>query len=229
MTRKIVTLIAALLLTVPGFAARYHRAPVSPYQYGRRWYFSLQGGPMFGFNENLDSYFANGKGWNTLTFYGAAAIGYNFNDAWDLRISGSYSYNAGACLPQGSFYPYTFRAAHAFADLILNFRALGEDCQPFSPKMYLGLGGAYTHGFSDPGHPFQLPNPENLCPGFRVGVILERDYPGGFGWFFDFGAESFLGWYSGLEPTGVGITLELRLSFGIVVHFWNPKIKLVNQ
>lgn len=219
MNRKILILFATLLLTAAGASAQSRRAPISPYQYGHRWYFSLQAGPMVSFGENSESFGAAGHGWDVFTAHAALAIGYNFNDAWDMRVSGSYSYNPGACIAYDGHYPFHFHAAHLFADAVLSYNALAELNIPFNPKTYVGLGGAYTFGFTDPEHPFQMPQGPNIVPGFRVGGIAERDYPGGFGWFIDLGAEVFTDWYNGLEPVSFPLDVEIKVSFGIIYHF----------
>lgn len=218
MTRKIALLLAAILLSVTALARplpdRY-----SPFQYGHRWYFSFQAGPAYSPAEYQDSYFANGKGFDALSWHGALAFGYNFNDAWDLRISGVYGYNAGALSPYNGFYPHRYHAAELFADVILNYNALAEYNTAFNVKTYAGIGGAYTFGFTEVNHPYQVLDSPNLCPGIRVGGILEYDYKSGFGLFFDLGAEAFTDWYNGHESDGFPVEFVFKLSFGLIYHF----------
>lgn len=217
--RKIALVVAALLLTMVSFAAKPRLKPVSPYQYGQRWYFSVQAGPMVSVGEYSSTFAKNGRPFDILTWHGALSIGYNFNDAWDLRISGSYSYNPGSLNPYGGFFPYHFQAAHLFADAIINTNGLAELNIPFSPKFYLGLGAAYTHSFTETNHPFQTLSPQNFVPGVRLGGIAEWDTPSGFGWFIDLGIEGFWDWYNGQAPEGFILDLEFKLSFGIIYHF----------
>lgn len=217
--RKIALVVAALLLTMVSFAAKPRLKPVSPYQYGQRWYFSVQAGPMVSVGEYSSTFAKNDRPFDILTWHGALSIGYNFNDAWDLRISGSYSYNPGSLNPYGGFFPYHFQAAHLFADAIINTNGLAELNIPFSPKFYLGLGAAYTHSFTETNHPFQTLSPQNFVPGVRLGGIAEWDTPSGFGWFIDLGVEGFWDWYNGQAPEGFILDLEFKLSFGIIYHF----------
>lgn len=217
--RKIALVVAALLLTMVSFAAKPRLKPVSPYQYGQRWYFSVQAGPMVSVGEYSSTFAKNDRPFDILTWHGALSIGYNFNDAWDLRISGSYSYNPGSLNPYGGFFPYHFQAAHLFADAIINTNGLAELNIPFSPKFYLGLGAAYTHSFTETNHPFQTLSPQNFVPGVRLGGIAEWDTPSGFGWFIDLGIEGFWDWYNGQAPEGFILDLEFKLSFGIIYHF----------
>lgn len=217
--RKITLVVAALLLTMITVAASPRLKPYSPYQYGHRWYFSLQAGPMISVGEFSSAFAQNDRPWDIFSWHGALSIGYNFNDAWDLRISGSYSYNPGCLNPYGGFYPYHFQAAHLFADAVINPNGLAELNIPFSPKFYLGLGAAYTHSFTEVDHPFQTLSPQNIVPGVRLGGIAEWDSPSGFGWFIDLGAEAFYDWYNGQAPEGFILDLEFKLSLGIIYHF----------
>ena len=217
--RKIAAVVVALMVATMAFAAKPRLKPVSPYQYGHRWYISLQGGPMISVGEFSSSFSENGHGWDLLSWHGALSLGYNFNDAWDLRISGSYSYNPGALNPYAGFHPYHFQAAHLFADAIINFNGLAEYNISFNPKVYMGLGAAYTHSFTATDHPFQTLSPRNVVPGVRLGGIAEFDSPNGFGWFIDLGAEGFFDWYNGQAPEGFLLDMEFKLSFGIIYHF----------
>ena len=221
--RKIVTLFVALLLTTLAFASKPLPARYSPYQYGHRWYFSLQGGPALLSTEHIDSYFKNGRGWEAISWQGALSFGYYFSDAWDLRISGSYTYSADACSPYKGFYPYHFHAAHLFADMMLNLTALAEYNTPFNPKLYLGVGGAYTFGATKVNHLYEVPDFPNLTPAFRLGSVFEFNARSGWGWFLDLGAEAFTDWYNGLEPDGFPLDLQFNVSFGLVYHFGNAK------
>lgn len=223
MHRKVVLLIVAGLMAVSGMFAKTRPKPIFPYQYGRRWYFAAQAGPMFTASENVVSYFDNGKGWKAFTPQASLALGYNFNDAWDMRLAGNYSLNAGACAPFNGFYPYRFQTASVFADLALNYYALGEYFPRVSPKTYLGIGMAYTFGYSEVDHPYQVVEGPNLLPGLRLGGILEFDSPGGFGWYIDGGIECFSDWYNGLEPDRFPIDMILKLSFGIIYHIPSAK------
>ena len=219
MTRKIVLLLAALLLSTTALMARSLPDRYSPYQYSHRWFMSLQAGPALFVAENMNSYSAYGKAFDSISWHAALSFGYNFNDAWALRIAGVYGYNAGALSPREQLYPYRFHAAHVFADMILDYNALAEYNVPFNFKTYAGLGAAYTFGFSKTDHPYIVPDSPNFSPAVRLGAIIEYDYKGGFGWFMDLGAEGYSDWYNGLEPAGFPFEVAFKLSLGIIYHF----------
>ena len=219
MLRKLVLLSVALLLATASFAARPLPDRYSPYQYGHRWYFSFQGGTAIPVADHISSYSANSQPLGMLSWHGALSLGYNFSDAWDMRVSGSYNYNAGALSPYQGFYPYRFHAAHLFVDAVLNYNALAEFNVPFSPKTYAGVGAAYTFGFTYVNHPYQVLDYPNLTPAVRLGAILEYNTPGGFGIFADFGVEAFTDWYNGHESDKFPLEFLLKLSLGVVYHF----------
>ena len=226
MYRKIVLLAAALLTSVLCLAGTPSRSPISPFQYGHRWYFALQGGATTLMGENADSYSANGQVWDRVGYSGQLTIGYNLSDGYEIRLSGSYNNNAGALLPYAGFYPYRFNAYHVFVDGVVNFHGLAEYNVAFSPKVYVGLGGAFTNGFKkqfEQNHPYQYTEEPNLVPGFRFGGIFEFDAPGGFGWFIDAGFEFFTDWYNGLDPADFPFDITPKLSLGIVYHFPAPR------
>jgi hypothetical protein len=219
MIRKSILLSATLLLAAATCAARSLPDRYSPYQYSHRWYISFQAGPVLSATQHMNSFWKNGKGFDALSWHGALAFGYNFTDAWDLRVSGVYGYNAGALSPYQGFYPYRFHAAHLFADMILNYNALAEYNVPFNFKTYIGLGAACTFGFSHPLHPYQVLDSPNLSPAVRIGAIFEYDYKRGFGWFADLGVEAFNDWYNGHESDNFPLDMGLKLSLGVIYHF----------
>ena len=139
MIRKIALLSAAMLLATVTFAARPLPDRYSPFQYGHRWYISFQAGTGASTSDNLSSYIKNRQALGALTWHGALSLGYNFTDAWEMRVSGSYNYNAGALSPYNGFYPYHFHAAHLFVDAVLNYNALAEHNVRLNPKTYAGI------------------------------------------------------------------------------------------
>ena len=223
MLRKIFLLLAVLSLSIPGSGAKSRTKAMSPYQYGGRWYISAQIGPQFLPAENIGSYWKYGHGWKIFSPFAGAALGYNINDVWDLRLAGNYGYHVGACDPYGDFFPFNFKVASAFVDASVNCNAMGENYARTTIKAYLGLGAGYTFGFSKVDHPYQVVEGPNLVPGARFGGIMEFGSPGGFGWFVDLGMELFTDWYNGLEPVKFPIDVNMKLSFGIVYHFRGAK------
>lgn len=218
MNRKIVLLAAALLTASVCLAGTPRRSPNSPYQYGKRFYIALQGGAMTTLSENASSYSANDRTWDRAGLHGQLSIGYSFTDAFDIRISGSYNRPAGALSPWAGFYPYRYNAYHLFADVAWDFNSMAEFYTSFSPKVYVGVGAAYTAGFDAPEHPTQVIQEPNLVPGFRFGSILEFDGRSGLGWFVDLGFEFFTDWYDGQDPSGFPFDIDPKLSIGIIYH-----------
>ena len=223
MYRKIVLLAAALLTAFACLAGTPRRSPVSPFQYGQRWYIALQGGVTTLMGENANSYSANGQAWDRAGYLGQLTIGYNLSDGYELRLSGGYSNNAGALIPYAGFYPFRFNAYQVFVDGVVNFHGLAEYNVSFCPKVYVGLGGALTNGFTPVEHPYQYAEEPNLVPGFRFGGIFEFDAPGGFGWFIDAGFEFYTDWFNGLDPADFPFDITPKLSLGIIYHFPGAK------
>ncbi len=197
-------------------------------------YVSLKGGPAFNLYENAFSYRENGRLAELFTFGGSVAFGFDFSDPFGIRVEASYGGDAGACnvrqTSAGGFWPYTFKHGDAFVDAVLNLNGLAGKVTRFRPKLYAGLGGAYTFGFTDSGHPWQKVNDKNLVFGCRAGFIAEYTTKSGFGFFADLCGEAYNDNYNGLMPNKEeqktyegygGFPLDLRglLSVGIVFHF----------
>lgn len=211
------------------------QAPEQKYTHAKSVFLGLQGGPVLNIYENAFSYRENGKAFRLVTPQAGGFLGYDFNDSYGIRLWGSYAKNAGACNVRqtsgGGFYPYTFKSVNAYLDVILNLCGLADmkDTQ-FRPKLYGGLGGAHTFGFTDAKHPWQKVTPVNNAFGFRLGFIAEYNFKSGFGVFADFCGEAYTDQYNGLRPSAEeqkayegygGFPLDLRglISFGIVMHF----------
>lgn len=202
--------------------------------HARRVFISLQGGPVLDIYENAFTYRENGKTLSLFTFQGAFAAGYDFNDTYGVRLQGAFGNDAGACNVRetsgGGFFPYRFRHINAFADILLNLNSLAGKVTAFRPKLYAGIGGAYTFGFTDAKHPWQQVKKQNIVPGFRGGFIAEYSFPSGLGFFADLGGEAYHDMYNGLMPTkeeqknyegygGFPLDLRAMLSLGIIYHF----------
>ena len=227
--RKIAVCLATLLLGASSLFAQ------SPYDYAGRFYFSVQGGLAGTLSENVFSYTDNGKTMDLIKPQGSAAIGYDFNSYFGIRISGAYAQHAGGSnvydtTPKKDIWPFTYESVSAFADGVLNLSGLAENFGPFNPKLYAGIGGAYTYNFTNPNHPFQNPVNGNLVIGFRVGAIAEVDFRSGLGLFADLGLEAYDDWHSGIRPSesdqqkyrgyaGFPFDLVGRLSLGVIYHF----------
>lgn len=227
--RKIAVLLATLLVGASSLSAQ------SPFDYSGRWNVSLSGGMMATVSENTFGYFEHGRGKEIFDLTGAIAIGYDFTGILGMRVQASYGRNASGCniyqTGDGkTIYPYRFQDVAVFADAILNFNALADNYLPFSPKLYGGLGGAYTFGFTDAKHPKLNPVPQNIVIGFRAGVIAEWDFLSGLGIFADLGLEAFDDWYNGIRPTeadhgvvkgyaGFPLDLAAKLQLGVIYHF----------
>ena len=227
--RKIAVLLAALLVGASSLFAQ------SPFNFSGRWNVSLQGGMMATVSENTFGYFEQNRGKEIFDLTGAIAVGYDFTGSLGMRVQASYGRNHSGCniyqTGDGkTLYPYQFQDVAIFADAVLNFNALADNYLPFSPKLYGGLGGACTFGFSDPKHPKQNPCGFNIVAGFRAGIIAEWDFLSGLGIFADLGVEAFDDWYNGIRPTendhsvrkgyaGFPLDLAAKAQLGLIYHF----------
>lgn len=200
-----------------------------------RFYLGLQQGPMLNIYENAFSYRENGKTLNLFTMQFGLVAGYDFNDIFGLRLSGSYAKNAGACNVRetagGGFYPYTFNSLNFFTDAVLDMHGLADVISWFRMKLYGGLGMAHTFHMTDPKHPWQkLIDPNNVF-GFRFGAIAEFNLTSHLGLYADLCGEAYTDLYNGLMPTKEeqnamyegygGFPLDLRglVSVGILFRF----------
>lgn len=227
--RKIAVILAALLAGVPSLFAQ------SPFDYAGRWYFSVQGGLAATVSESVFAYTDNGLTKDLIKLQGAAAIGYDFNSYFGVRLAGGYAQHAGSSNVYetggpNKIWPFQYQSAYVFADGVLNLNGLAENFVPFAPKLYAGLGGAHTFGFTDPHHPFQTPRAKNTVFGMRVGAIAEVDFAFGMGFFFDLGLEAYGDWHNGIRPSekdqaayrgyaGFPFDLVPKASLGIIYHF----------
>jgi len=222
--KRFMLCLAALSLGTAAFRMQAQDKPAHPF------YISLQGGALVSVNENTFSYRDNGKTLDLITPQGALAVGYDFSNRFGARLSGSFGKNVSACnvyqTAAGGFYPYNFKSINIFADAILNLKPSGV----FSPKLYVGLGGAHTFGFSDPGHPWQKVSGSNTVFGFRGGFITQWDLSQRFGIFADLCGEAYTDSYNGLLPNSddqtkvdgyAGFPLDLRglCSLGVLFRF----------
>ena len=205
----------------------------------------VQGGPVLNLYENAFSYRENGVAAELFTFQGSAGIGFDFSEAFALRGQVAYGNDVGSCNTRqtsgGGFYPYHFRHANVFVDAILNLSGLKGRASAFRPRLYAGIGGAYTFGFNPSDnnayyvqtgkyHPWQAIKEKNIVPGFRAGFIAEYTVPSGFGIFADLCGEAYTDMYNGLMPSKQdqenyegygGFPWDLRglLSLGMVYYF----------
>lgn len=229
--KKLVCIAAILLCGIVTASAQ--EAP----SHANRAYVSVQGGTAFNLYENYFTY-RDGQMAKLFTLQGAVAVGYDFSDAFGIRLQGAYGTDAGACNREDTasrgFYPYSFKHANAFVDGTINLIGIFDKPTAFRPKIYAGIGGAYTFGFEETGshHPWQWDNVTNpnMVFGFRGGLITEFVTKSGFGLFADFCGEAYLDNYNGLQPSEhdkerfegyPGFPFDLRgiVSLGIVYHF----------
>ena len=215
MSHKLFVLVASLLLGAATLCAQ-----VSPYEYHNRWYVSLQGGLCY-FNGDC-SYVYRKKGpWTgPFSLSGGAAVGYNIANGHEVRMVAAYGQKHATCVSfKSDLFPFTFYSASLFADYVLSLYPLAENFSSFNPKMYVGVGGAYTYGFTDPHHPFLVVSGPNWVGGLHTGSILEYDFPSGFGLFADIGLSFFADPYDGQGWYNFPVDMEIGLQFGMVYHF----------
>lgn len=225
--RKCFLLIAALLcFCVSTFA---QRNPLTPYEFGQRWYFAFQGGPLY-FNSDYCSRLSKeGRYIELFTIGTGVAVGYNFDAAHAIRLMGKYARKTGVCeefvfanaspgddpIPA---YTYKFRSVQLFADYVVNFNALAEYNMPFSAKSYVGLGAGFTYDFTDPKHPEVWLTDPNLVPALNFGFLVEYDFRDSFGFYFDLGVAFYTDRYNGRERIGFPLDMDVYAQLGLIYH-----------
>ena len=201
-------------------AASLH-AQLTPYEYGKRWYVSLQGGPVY-FNGDWSYVFREKQGeWLTpvMPVWGAAA-GYSVANGHEFRLAAYYGKKKATCISYNyELYPYTFQSVSVFTDYVLAFMSLEENFCPFSPKLYVGPGVSYTFDFSDPHHPKRVVNGPNWAGGLNLGTILEYNFPSGFGLFTDIGITYWADPYDGQGWYNFKLDMDVGVQLGVVYHF----------
>lgn len=226
-----------VLSLVPGISARGQETAGRP-EYP--WHASINVGMVGNVYENVGSYFRHNKAYDLVTGSLSVSAGYDFTEAFSVRLSLASDKNAGACnslQSGGGFYPYVFSSLNVFADALYNVsRRRGH----FVPKFYLGLGFAHTFNFRkerDWSHDWESAHGElpfvqtsNVVFGFRGGFLGEFLLSQEVGILVDVCGEFFTDRYDGLQPTSTdqesfagygGFPLDARgiVSLGIAYHF----------
>jgi len=225
--RKFLFSIVALLVAVPMFAQ-------GPYDFSGRWFISAQGGAHYNMYENHFAFREHGKASNLITGQGAISVGYDLNKIWGFRLSVGFAKDSGSLNSRekgNGLYPYDFKDVNVFADAIVNLFGVADDLSAFAPKLYGGIGYAYSFGYNYTGEThFQqdfLTKASSFA--FRLGVIFQYDFTNGIGLFADLGADAYTDNFNCLKPTtsdqagkgysGFPFDMKINASFGVVYHF----------
>lgn len=193
----------------------------------------IQGGPVYNLYENAFSFWDNGKAWDLLTSQIVAGVGYDFSSYWGLRLQVGYGSDKGGCNVQQTsargFYPYSFKHWNSFLDVMMVPFGRKDGYARFITKLFAGVGLAHTFGFTDSGHPWQVPVGKNTAFGFRGGIIEEFAVTPWFGIYVDICGEAYTDSYNGLNPSAEkenyqgypGFPLDLRgsISLGTILRF----------
>lgn len=224
--KKIVCTLAALLMAAAGLFAQ--EKPEKP------WNIALKGGADYSHFENAFTYRENGQLAKQFGYQAGLAFGYDFTKRFGIRLDAIYGKNAGAGnmleTADRGFYPYNFSSISAFLDAVMNLNPNGS---VFYPKFYVGLGGAYSFGFSDLDHPSQVLPKQAGAFGVRLGFIAEFKISPTVGIYADLSSEGFTDNFNGMKPTKEekaeypgypgypGFPLDVRglASLGLVFHF----------
>lgn len=223
MKRLFSALFALLFFACAALSARDQR------NQEKSFFITLQGGPGISLNENIGTFFDNNSALKLVKFHGAASIGGFFSRHHGIRIYGEYSMNSSGSNVQetsaGGFWPYTFKSGTFFADYIVNGGDISSG-SPFRWRPYVGIGAAYTFGFTDNHHPWQKYSTRNIAMGFRYGVMLEYLLTDSFGLFLDGAHLWFTDTYNGMSPKnskgehlGFPFDMKLNISLGAAIHF----------
>lgn len=227
--------VLTLFLTGPGFSASAQK-PELP------WHVAFRAGIVGNVYENVGSYLDHKKVFNLITPSFGITAGYDFTEAFSLRMTLSSDANAGACNSKesgGLFYPYRFSSLNVFADAMLNLSRRAR-ARSFVPKLYVGLGYAHTFNFTkkfEGTHPWanmygELPHVvlNNHVMGFRAGFLLEYLLTPEVGILMDLCGELYTDLYDGLQPARAdqdqfsgygGFPFDARgiLTLGLAYHF----------
>ena len=221
--KKIVCTLAVILLAAAGLSAQEKAE--------KPWNIALKGGGDFSLTENSFSYRENDQFGKLIGYQGGLAIGYDFTKRFGIRLDAIYGKNAAAGntykTSAHGFYPYNFSSVSAFLDALINLNPNGTI---FHPKFYVGLGGAYSFGFTDMNHPWQELPAKSGAFGIRLGFIAEFKLSPVVGLYADFASEGFTDKFDGLMPTKEqrkeergypGFPLDVRglASLGLCFHF----------
>ena len=223
--KKIVCIFAIFLMAAAGLSAQDNEKVEKP------WNLSLKGGGLFSLTENSFSYWENDQTAKLFGYQAGLGVGYDFTKLFGIRLEATYGRNAAAGnthdTPQHGFYPYNFSSISAFLDAIVNLNPKGT---VFHPKVYAGLGGAYSFLFTDMHHPM-LETPDRTGAfGLRIGFIAEFRVSPTVGIYADLSSEGFTDNFDGCKPNKEqinaakgypGFPLDVRglASLGLCFHF----------
>jgi hypothetical protein len=223
--KKIVCIFAIFLMAAAGLSAQNKEKVEKP------WNIFLKGGGLGSLNENAFSYHENGQTKDLLGYQAGLGFGYDFTKRFGIRLEAKYGKNAAAGNTYDTsahgFYPYNFSNIDAFLDAVINLNPNGT---VFHPKVYAGLGGAFSFGFTDMNHPWQTLPEKSGAFGMRIGFIAEFLVSPTVGIFADLSSEGFTDKFDGLMPTKEqrkeergypGFPLDVRAlaSLGLCFHF----------
>ena len=195
----------------------------SEYNYSGRVSVSAGGGVSYLLSENVRTYRDAKKISHLARPKGFVAVGYDFNEIIGLRCALSYGQNASAMNVKRKntkkFMPYYFNDAAFYADAVLNINGLCKVRRGFAPKVYAGLGAAYSHQFSKVNQKRYKVNTTNFAMGGRLGFIAEYNFSSGWGLFADLCGETLLDNFNGKVYAGFPFDLRGSLSGGLIFHF----------
>lgn len=240
-TEKLISMrkyILTLTLAVLGLAELAAQPIISPYQYRKRWFVNLQTG-ISQFSGEYSSNFPKGERNKRYSFYNEAILGYYFTDAHEIRTAFAYAPRTSQFSPGAyGYHPYRFDSYQLFVDYVINWHPLGENNTAYNPQFYVGLGGAVTRNFSDPGIILETdpedpdafepeegprPYPLNIVPGVRLGVIFEYDFRNNWGLTVDLGGQFFHDRFNGQAPDTWPWDFLINGTVGVVYHFKRTK------
>ena len=223
--KKFVCIFAIFLMAAAGLSAQNNEKVEKP------WNIFLKGGGLFSLNEDAFSYRENSQTSKLFNYQAGLGFGYDFTKRFGLRLEATYGKNAAAGntynTSEHGFYPYNFSSINAFLDAIINLNPNGSI---FFPKLYAGVGGDYSFGFTDMNHPWQTLPERSGAFGLRLGFIAEFRVSKTVGIYADLSSEGFTDNFDGLKPTKEqikeekgypGFPLDVRglASLGLCFHF----------
>jgi len=206
------------------------------FNHAKTWNISFQAGPNYQIYENYFAYHRHRQGADLFNIQKTLNLGYDFTRSFGMRASMNFGHNSAAYNIENTddhaFRPYSFRSLDVFVDAILNINGLSDDLGRCNQKVFAGLGFGKTFGFKDETdnqHPWQNYKTSNIALAFRFGYILEYNFTGEAGMFFELGGTGFADNYNGLEPgefdhygegyAGFPLDIKISASIGFICHF----------
>ena len=185
------------------------------------WYAGIHGGISYSANENT-KYGDFAELLNGSALY---SVGFDFSNAWGVRVMGGYGANTSASnyVESKRDYDdyYTLKDFSSFVDGTLNLSYLLNKRTDNSlvVKAFAGLGAAYAWAYGDVKlNNYHISDTEQFALGMRGGLNAEYRLSDKLGAQVDAALALFQDNYNGVNA-GFTFDAKATVSFGLVYHF----------